>query len=220
MDAASTDGKSVMVEKTPRHIRALPLIRRLAPQAKLILMARDGRDAAASIGWRYNGDYSGGHDRWVSDNTLLVGALSDPLAYLLRYEDLIDNPARELRGLVQFLGLRFEPAMMEYHQRQHLWFGKGEVQQADGVGKKHEDLRNWQVNQPIFDGRGRWKTDLPADVLAQFSVEPAKALMQRLGYGEGARPGRLSGPRGSRMDRLRHLLKQWRRAIGQRLRRR
>jgi len=32
-------------------------------------------------------------------------------------------------------------------------------------GKNHKQYRNWQINQPLFDGRGDWK-DLSADELS------------------------------------------------------
>lgn len=195
-DQTRSAGKSMLVEKTPRHIRLLDRIKQHTPGARLILMTRDGRDVAASIGKRTDGNYQAGVNRWVKDNNYVIGETANRLAYLLRYEDLIDDPARELAALCSFLGVDYDPAMLDYHRQQHLWFGKQEVRETSGVGDEHEDLRNWQVNQPIFDARGTWRTRLPDEFAEQFSRGPALRIMQAFGYGENGSTGRRSGPLG------------------------
>jgi hypothetical protein len=186
-------GRTLLVEKTPRHVRRLDRLRQFEPEARLILMTRDGRDVAASIGKRLAGDFQAGVDRWIEDNNYLLAEAANPLAYLLRYEDLIADPRREVSALCEFLGLPFDPAMLQFHERRHTWFGKKEPRQTSGVGPEHQDLRNWQVSQPIFDGRGAWKDRLPPEFAEQFQRPPAAGIMRKLGY-DGAGPGRLSGP--------------------------
>lgn len=190
-NAVEENGKSVLVEKTPRHVRHLDKIRRLAPGARLILMVRDGRDVAASIGKRQGGSFEIGLRRWVRDCALVAAQLSHPDVYLLRYEDLVVDLEAHVAALCLHLGIEYEPAMLDYHKTPHLWFGRKEVRDAN----THEEHRNWQVNQPVFDGRGRWKTDLPAEFVAHFKTGPAAELMRLFGYAEGG-AAIASGPRG------------------------
>jgi hypothetical protein len=93
-----------------------------------------------------------------------------------------------------FLGVPYDPAMLNYHERENLWYGKNDVRKTSGVGSEHEDLRNWQVNQPIFDGRANWKSRLPPEYAVQFGREPALTIMRKLRYGAEGSEGHLSGP--------------------------
>jgi len=181
VEAAAT-GKSVLVEKTPRHVLRIPEIRAATPGARFLLMVRDGRDVAASIGRRMHDDFQSGVARWISDNVHVVRERGRPDTLLIRYEDLIENPPRVIRRVCRFLGVEYRDDLLAYHEIPRLWFGQTEVREASGVGADHNAHRNWQVNQPIFDGRNRWKTDLPADVAAAFSSEPALGLMRAFNY--------------------------------------
>ena len=64
-------GRRVILEKTPRHIRVLDVIRGHLPRPRFLIVVRDGRDVAASMARRF-GDVRVGIDRWIKDNTLAV----------------------------------------------------------------------------------------------------------------------------------------------------
>ena len=49
-------------------------------------------------------------------------------------------------------------------------------------GSGHRALRNWQVNQPIFDGRGTWQERLSPEEQALFSDPAFRELMVHFGY--------------------------------------
>lgn len=185
---AIAERKPVLVEKTPRHIYSIPRMRRIVPDARFILMIRDGRDVAASLGKRFGGNFEVGFRRWVDDNKFLHAELGKPDVMLLRYEDLVTAPESSLRAVCEFLGVKFRPEMLKYHERKHLWFGRKEVRQSTAIGDGHDDHRNWQVNQPLFDGRGRWRTDLPPQYVARFKTGTfASQFMREFGY-DPARP--------------------------------
>jgi hypothetical protein len=192
-------GKRILIEKTPRHVRKMAVIRRMVPGARFILLVRDGRDVTASIANRYGGDFRGGLKRWIDDNTLVLEERAKPDVLLIRYEDVIAAPQRQIRRLCAFLGLNYSKQLLMHDPRPKFWYGKSELRRTNGVGPAHEDLRNWQVNQPIFDGRGRWKRELPATVADEFERGRPLELMRAFGY---ARPPWrrlwkfvLSGPR-------------------------
>jgi hypothetical protein len=179
---AEAAGKTMIVEKTPRHIRKIDVIRRAIPGARFIVLVRDGRDVTASIAQRYPGNFTHGIARWVFDNNIALSLRGSPDALIVRYEDLVVDPARAVAGICAFLEIEYHESMLSYHEQPHLWYGEKEVRRTSGVEREHESYRNWQVNQPIFDGRGRWKNDLPAEVAAEFERGEAAALMKAFGY--------------------------------------
>ena len=182
LDAAQKSGKPHLVEKTPRHIRHLADIRQHVPSAKIIMIVRDGRDVAASI-LRRSDDLDAGVQRWLGDNSIVAREIGSPDTYFLRYEDLVANPAQEMERCCAFVGVPFSPDMLRYHETARMWFGETEIRQGSGRnGKEHDALRNWQVNQPIFDGRGSWRERLTpeqVDALPRHEMEP---LFAQFGY--------------------------------------
>ncbi len=176
-------GKSYLVEKTPRHINRLDLIRREVPDAKFVIMVRDGRDVTASLGKRHGGNFEAGLARWVHETEISLGQRGRADAHLQRYEDLIVDPVSSLQRICDFLGVSYLASMLDYHREPHLWFGRDSVVRGSGIGAgEHEDLRNWQVNQPIFDGRGRWKSELPAACIDRLRAGRPRELMETFGY--------------------------------------
>jgi hypothetical protein len=180
---ARAAGKPVLIEKTPRHVRKLDVIRRVVPGVRFLLVVRDGRDVAASIGHRYSGNLEEGFQRWVSDNGIIAREYRKPDTLVMRYEDLVTNPREVLAAVCAFVGVEYRADLLEYHKRPSFWFDRPTIRRTNGVGAgDHEDLRNWQVNQPLFDGRGRWKKELPADVVQRFQQGDAGRLMRGFGY--------------------------------------
>lgn len=62
-------------------------------------------------------------------------------------------------------------------------YGQTEISKTSGVGEvEHRALRNWQINQPIFDGRGSWKKKLTPLEIEWLKDHPVSQLAERLGY--------------------------------------
>lgn len=180
-------GKPVIVEKTPRHIEVLDRVRDVAPQTKMMLMVRDGRDVSASLFKRFE-DEEGAVARWIEANEAIVAAEGDPNVIVTRYEDLVVDPEAELRRLCAFVGIPYHPKMLNYHAERRNWFGtKGLEKGSDKDGAAHNNLRNWQVNQPIFDGRGKWKEVFDA-VPAALLDGRGREMMEHFGYAETSEP--------------------------------
>ena len=96
-------------DKTPHYVLDLDVIEQLFPQSKIIVIVRDGRDAALSMlktTWgprnivscaRYWARcHQGGP---VAERLMQAGRLQT-----VRYEDLLQNPQPELSRLLDFLG--------------------------------------------------------------------------------------------------------------------
>jgi hypothetical protein len=104
-------------DKTPHHLPHLPRILAAYPDAKIILTYRDGRDVALSLSkvpWGPPSVYAA-FSIWLKMCRWHRWALQQQSLDLLcmRYEDLANDPARELHRITDFLGLDYETPMAE-----------------------------------------------------------------------------------------------------------
>jgi len=179
---AAASGRHVLIEKTPKHLYSIELIRRLVPGARFVLPVRDGRDVTASIAHR-TADAAAGLDRWVRETGLVADERGRPDVHVYRYEDFVSDPTAIVSQVCEFAGLSFFPELLDYHASEQLWFREKSVRKGDGRSPaEHRSLRNWQINQPIFDGRGRWRDELQPEQLRSFESGPARHLMEAFGY--------------------------------------
>ena len=87
-------------------------------EARFIHLVRDPRAVACSVvqmGWA--GNAWAGVQRWVSAQLeweRVCNQVTADRRMELRYEDLVRNPAQELGRVCSFIGVPFEPAMLEY----------------------------------------------------------------------------------------------------------
>lgn len=177
-------GKDHICEKTPRHIRHLAFIRRMYPDATIITPVRDARDVALSMKLRRE-TVEEGIWRWTRDNGIIRKRMNnqkDIVPY--RYEDLIADPTAVLTMLCEKIGVDFEPAMLEYYKDERTWDKGAARTEVDSLynsgelisGKKHRELRNWQVHQPLLDRRELWRTGLTPEEAAEVEERCGKLM--------------------------------------------
>lgn len=169
---------TLLVDKNPLNMLALPLIHRLFPAARFILMLRHPCDVLLS---NYMQDYRSvvlmavardlshlargyveAFDRWFHDAALL-----QPNVLTVRYEDLVVDQAGAAAMIGSFLGLENADAMLDAarHARE-----KGFI----GTPSYH------QVIEPVNSrGIGRWQSYRPwfKDILPIISP-----MCDRMGY--------------------------------------
>ena len=125
-------GKRVLADKTPRYYQIIPFIDRLFPEAKKIWLVRDPIDVAASYlrAWSVNlgdaialGTYDSSlketfavYDFVLGHKLLASHFLSgdSPNRFLIRYEDLVANPASEIERLCDFLGVERNDRLADF----------------------------------------------------------------------------------------------------------
>jgi hypothetical protein len=165
-------GAAIWVEKTPKHVRHLRFILNAAPSSRIVLICRDPRDCVASLHRRY-GRFSKALRRWCHDNGRVWRWRSHPQISLLRYEDLVGEPQVALEQLMPRLGLAFDPAQLQYHQQEVSWYSE--------TRSEHRQLRDQQINQPLFNASGRYSDQLsPAEI--ERIHRHCGRLARRLGY--------------------------------------
>jgi hypothetical protein len=188
--------KPLVGDKTPRYVRDLPTLHALWPHAKFVHLIRDGRDVCLSVlDWQKGAtNFSTWEEDPVSTTALWwewnvklgreAGSLLGPERYYeLRYETLVTEPERECRALCAFLGLRYDAAMLRFHE--------GRMTDDDA---RLDTRHPWR---PVTAGLRSWRAEMPAEDAVRFEAA-AGGLLADLGYERATPP-----PRGEHIARAR-----------------
>lgn len=173
-------GKKRWAEKTPSHVIRIGRILELIPDAKIIVMVRDGRDVARSFQLRGRSlDYAIG--RWNDHNTIALQYGDHPNVLYVKYEDLIESTEQKLKQIMSFLDESFETDQLQFHTKRRKWYANT-ISRSENTteGAGHKQHRNWQINQPLFDGRKRY-LDFNQDELKYVEMH-TKPLLIKHGY--------------------------------------
>jgi Tfp pilus assembly protein PilF len=138
-------------DKMPDNVLHLGIIAVLFPAARIIFCRRDARDTCLSCFFQRFGEGNAfAYDLADCARRLVeIERLANhwrrvlPLPMLtVDYEALIADPEGEARRLIEFLGLDWEPACLEFHRAERPVFSAS----------------LWQVREPIFNHSvGRWR---------------------------------------------------------------
>jgi hypothetical protein len=116
---AAAKGKGRWGDKSD-YLDQIHLLNEMFPRSQFIHIIRDGRDVAASVmklSWGPNDIISAA--QWWNDHLWVarrVGAVLGKERYLeIRYENLVEEPERELRRCCAFLHEEYSPEMLAYH---------------------------------------------------------------------------------------------------------
>jgi hypothetical protein len=152
-------------EKTPEHTGLLPSIRRLYPDAKILVLCRDGRDVASSLSrmpWTSPNLYVN-FIVWLYYNSIIQKERLDgsPHMYFAQYEDIVASPREEFRAILRFLGADYEPAVAAGHgnregvpQREMAWKSRAlQLITKQRVGAFRTELTDDQIE--ILERLGR-----------------------------------------------------------------
>jgi hypothetical protein len=165
-------------EKSPEHRRRLTDIRRLFPDSKIVLIYRDGRDVALSLSkvpWM-PADLYLNFALWLHYCRLQEQATRRERDRLLcvRYETLVAEPAAELRRVLAFLGLPYEPDVAE---------GAGNV---EGVPAWEHGWKRQALERISTSPVGRWRkelTPIQAAILERWGGHDLQSLGYELSTG-------------------------------------
>lgn len=119
---ARVHGKEHVFVKENHVYEFFPYLMTYFPDAKFVYQVRDPRDMALS--WKINENVRGGvvssARQWKKDqqNSLKNAAILDTTqkVYTLRYEDLIEQPAKHAEEICNFLGLAYEKGILLFYQ--------------------------------------------------------------------------------------------------------
>lgn len=110
---ANSRGKVRGGDKTPEHHLFLNDILTGLPASPVIFVVRDPRDTAQSIRRTMDVSLEDGAIAWNSALLSLRGARRP--VHVVKYEDLVAQPAEQVRAICAHLGEEYQDAMLEFH---------------------------------------------------------------------------------------------------------
>jgi Tfp pilus assembly protein PilF len=152
-----------LVDKQPYNVFQLGLLARVLPRARVVWCRRDPRDVAISI-FAENFASQALYATDLAEIAVLVETQTRLMRHWqrtlalpileLRYEALVSTPEVQIRALLDFAGLDWDPACLEFHAT------------VKGV----RTPSRWQVRQPLNTrsiGRWRrWQGEMPEALMA------------------------------------------------------
>lgn len=168
----------LLLEKNPRNVLRIPYLKAIFPEARIIHIVRDGRDAACSMvpgcggekwqhlkppSWRtYFADHTGAVRCAYAWQEAIDIALRDlaPLPHLqLHYEALLAQPAQTLDQILQFLELDPSAETTDFLSRL----------QDDTAGSYQAQAQEVWFRDDHQVRIGRYKENLSAEELAEIN---------------------------------------------------
>lgn len=143
-----------VVDKLPHNFEHVGLIKLLFPNARILSCRREPRDIAVSnyvtdyaakfggMGFAYNLEWIG--EQLVDHARLMAhwqGLFPDSILDVV-YEDTVTDTEAQARRMLAFLGLEWEPAVLEFQS----------------VDRAVKTASSWQVRQPVYaTSKERWR---------------------------------------------------------------
>jgi hypothetical protein len=191
---AALRGKSRWGDKTPHYVHHVADLLAVWPEARVVVLVRDGRDVALSLRRMPFGP----NNAWAAAQWWARGIRAGMAAeaahpahvMTVRYEDLVSDPEAHVRAVCAFAGLAFEPDMLAL-----------ELSDRSLIV---EDQKTWFPT--LFDGistrsSGRWRSEMPPRAQRIFAALAAPEL-EALGY--EVAPGSAATPISARRARWLH----------------
>lgn len=176
---AEKAGKSRVGEKTPGHTRFLAHLLGWFPDAQVLVMQRDPRAVVASqlktpyVQKRMAAASNGRHviagrrahevafyaDNWrIVYEERLAPWKDDPRVHTVRYEELVQDPEREVRAVCDFLGEPFEPDVLA--DRTTSVPTPAGTSSDDRLERWRREHHGKSLGRVSSDSLGKWKQDL------------------------------------------------------------
>ncbi len=162
-----------VVEKSVEHAELAGDLYRLFPEAKFIHIIRNPYSNFVSLR-KFKSINVGYPKIWRMINTLYINYFflnknqrNIKNYYVIRYEDLVQNPEVEIRKICDFLSIDFEPTLLEPTFLGKPWHGNSMT------GKKFVSISS--------DGLERWKKEIsPMEI--EFINKKFSFILDKFGY--------------------------------------
>ena len=140
-----------VIDKLPDNVQLLGQIAVLYPNARIILCRRDLRDVGLSCFFQYFGDGTdwsfdlatcAARARQIEELVQHWRSVLPMSVHEVNYEELVGDLEGESRRLIEFLGLDWDPACLDFHKADRLVL----------------TASHWQVRQPLYNSSvGKWR---------------------------------------------------------------
>lgn len=112
---ANNQGKKRGGEKTPGHYLYVENFLDKFPSSPIIFIIRDPRDTVLSMHKAFGTSVKGAAHQWNESFEHFKKVSSK--VHLLRYEELVKNPARETKIMCSYMGENYEPNMLDFFEK-------------------------------------------------------------------------------------------------------
>jgi hypothetical protein len=163
------DGREYVAERTPLHALHLELISEVYPDARVVHIIRDGRDAVRSLTvQRFGPDtVAGAAEEWRASVSAARDAGLAPNSYReVRYEEILGAPEEAIHAIYSWLGLEISDDALE---------------QGLAAARAHANVGPSRTAVGI--GTRMWEEEWGPDELAEFD-RVAGDLLRELGYAD------------------------------------
>lgn len=171
--AAQKKGKKRWGNKTPRYVMELKLLSDLFPNSKIVHIIRDPRDVANSIhraGWTSTIREAAQMWKKRVSKGLEGRKYGKERYYELKYEDLVQQPHKELKNLYHWLDITFDQYNFELTDND-----------AGKIQEEHKELHRL-IGKPIDPSRAySWKKNISRADIAEIE-EVTHDLTAKLDY--------------------------------------
>jgi hypothetical protein len=172
---AAEQGKSRWGDKTPFHTSHMRQLARIFPSSVFIGIVRHPGAVASSLRDKFHYTFTDGLAYWEAVNIEMVAQAAElgSRFTLCRYEDLVTEPERVTRELMDFLGEDWSPKLLEHHRVQRL---KGTPRTVEGKTDSQDPIAT--------DRADRWLASASPEDLVEIDSRVAE-LAEFFGYGAG-----------------------------------
>ncbi len=187
-------------DKSPGYGWNMPPIDKLLPEARFIHLIRDGRDVTLSLLAKHDDPPPPAQQarHWIKRVRQTRHQGTRVRHYMeTHYEDLLDDPEKQLRRICEFIDLDFDERMLRYHESaadrmaeiKRDMKGGQELTQDRSRGEVSAERRvaihKLTSEPPRKDRIGKWRKEMDPSDLAEFE-SVAAPLLTELGYELGA----------------------------------
>lgn len=180
--ALQNSGKRFFLDKTPRYYHIIPDLYHTFPEAKYIILLRNPLAVLNSImktwvqgDWFSFSNAARRRDLLSAPPLLLEGIkVLESQCCVVRYEEVVTSPDKELRGICEFLDIEFCPDMIEYGTETGDRWQFGDQTNVYSLAKPDpERAHKWTEE---INGPQTWR------LLYDYLMLLGKETMDQLGY--------------------------------------
>ena len=155
-------------DKNPTYSLFPGTMVRIIPDAKIIYIVRDPRDHIISMkkAGLGNGNIIRMAIQWkiAFKDICNIKDHKPESVYILKYEDLVSEPEKKLQAFCDFLGIQFDPVMLNFYFKKDKYT---DLFRVDGVDERFHS----KLFQPVTPSRtNRWKTEMNPNEIALIEL--------------------------------------------------
>jgi hypothetical protein len=181
-EARSNKGSRFFLDKTPRYYKIMPQLRKMFPEAPVILLLRNPLSVFGSMLNFIDGDLRYlpmWKNDWMAGSRQMSALLrEDTNCHVVRFEQMVSSSEKVMNGIMDFLGLRLEDQQIKS-------FADQKLDRGDPTGVKfynHIDaapLSSWKRSIDTHTKKRaamQWLKMLPNDVWEEQGYDRSSTL--------------------------------------------